>query len=158
MLNEIETPVIAIDAPVDWFHLKRAREDYEFTTFLNTLVDQDVTIFDGWQESLSFTDKLIENICYYFSRKDDELVRLSFSAGDRLALDTYFMKGIIVTQLDEFYKPREFQISSYMGIKIDYNLNPLIEDNKDCQDILVATRKQSHGIAYGKQSAVLFIY
>lgn len=126
---------------------------------LTRVIQNDITIYDKNAKPGEFSEKLMDYMAEHFVRVDDSLKIISFGRDQEFALNKFFLKGCVVTSLDEaYYKSRDIMIKGYNGVRIDYEVHPSIVDNKDVKGILGALNKVYAGIAYGQKRVALFVY
>lgn len=166
-LFKLETPTFELpNGEIDTEGLERARKERgEILSRLATaqmliaVMKNDITIYDKNAKQGEFSEKLMDYMAEHFVRVDDSLKMISFGRDQEFALNKFFLKGCVVTSLDEaYYKSRDIMIKSYNGISINYDTHPSIVDDKDIKVVLGAVNKVYAGIAYGQKRVALFAY
>ena len=166
-LFKLETPTFELpNGEIDTEGLEKAREDraeilsrMATAQMLIAVIKNDITIYDKHAKQGEFSEKLMDYIAEHFVRVGDSLRAISFGRDQEFALNKFFLKGCVVTSLDEaYYKSRGIMIKSYNGISINYDTHPSIVDDKDVKIILGALNKVYAGIAYGQKKFALFAY
>lgn len=166
-LFKFQVPLIkGMTGEIDTEGLERAREEraeilsrMATAQMLIAVMKNDITIYDKNAKLGEFSEKLMDYMAEHFVRVGDTLRAISFGRDQEFALNKFFLKGCVVTALDEaYYKSRDIMIKSYNGVSIDYNTHPSIVDDKDVKDILGALNKVYAGIAYGQKKFCLFVY
>lgn len=166
-LFKLETPTFELpNGEIDMSGLEQARKERaEILSRLATaqmliaVMKNDITIYDKNAKPGEFSEKLMDYMAEHFVRVGDTLRAISFGRDQEFALNKFFLKGCVVTSLDEaYYKSRDIMIKSYNGIRIDYETHPSIVDDKDIKVVLGALNKVYAGIAYGQKRVALFVY